>query len=106
MAKQLTPPKVAPGNVLTVANRHYDFCGKPPDLTAAKDYTSYFENDYGEQLVFQYNRETEMGILWHGDIGWQPLHVKNGYPSGWRLSDEEREWLALVWRVATRHLKR
>jgi hypothetical protein len=95
-------PRVWEGTVLTVPNRHYEVCGKPPELQAKSCYTAYFENDYGEQLVFQYDYKTKQGTLWHGDYSWEePVQVMGGGTT-MILSEEEREWLQLVWRVATR----
>jgi len=94
--------KVCEGTVLTVPNRHYEGCGKPPDLNAEDGYTAYFENNYGEQLVFQYDYKFRKGTLWHGDYGWDgPVPVMGGGTT-MIMSEEEREWLRLVWRVATR----
>jgi len=95
--------KVWEGTVLTVPNYHYECCGKPPDLNAQHDgYTAYFENDYGEQIVFQYDYKTKKGTLWHGDYSWDhPVEVMGGGTT-MVMGNEEREWLRLVWRVATR----
>lgn len=91
------------GTVLTIANRHIKGCGKPPDLKADKAYTAYFENDYGEQLVFQYDSQQKKGTLWHGDYSWEnPVEVMAGGTT-LVISEEEQTWLALVWAVATRH---
>jgi hypothetical protein len=95
--------KVWEGTVLTIPNRHTMSCGKPPDLKAGACYTAYFENNYGEQLVFQYDFESRKGTLWHGDYSWQePAQVMGGGTT-MIMGEEEREWLRLVWRVATRH---
>lgn len=94
--------KVWEGTVLTIPNRHTMSCGKPPDLVAKNCYTAYFENHYGEQIVFQYDYETKKGTLWHGDYSWEePVPVMGGGTT-MTMSEEEREWLRLVWRVATR----
>jgi len=90
------------GRVLTVTNRHIKGSGEPPDLKADEVYTAYFENDYREQLVFQYDSKEKKGTLWHGDYGWEdPVDVMAGATT-LILSQEEQTWLALVWRVATR----
>ena len=96
--------KVWGGTVLTVPNGHYECCGKPPELQAKDNcYTAYFENDYGEQIVFQYHYKTKKGTLWHGDFGWDtPVEVMGGGTT-MIMNEGEREWLRLVWRVATRH---
>jgi len=57
--------------VLKVPNHHIKSCGSPPQLVAERVYTSYFENEHGEQLIFQYDHVAQEGTLWHGDIGWQ-----------------------------------
>jgi len=94
--------KVWEGKVLTVPNFHYKCCGKPPDLNAGGCYTAYFENSCGEQIVFQYDFRSKKGTLWHGDYGWDmPVPVMGGGTT-MIVSKEEREWLRLVWQVATR----
>lgn len=94
--------RVWEGTVLTILNRHIEECGNPPNLGTQGCYTAYFENDYGEQLVFQYDYQTKKGTLWHGDCGWEvPIPVMGGGTTI-TLSEEEKEWLRLVWRVATR----
>lgn len=91
------------GAVLTVANRHVKGCGKPPELVAGGKYVAYFENQYGEQLVFTYDWRKKEGKLWHGDCGWdQPIDVYGGRTIGTILSKEEGAWLQLVWETATK----
>lgn len=95
--------KVWRGNVLTVPNHHIEMCGKPPELVAKGCYTAYFENQYGEQLVFQYDYKAKKGTLWCGDYSWeQPVPVMGGGTTI-VLGSEEQEWLRLAWQVATRH---
>jgi len=95
-------PKVWEGIVLTVPNCHYECCGKPPGLNSKDGYTAYFENKYGDQMMFQYNYKTKKGTLWHGDYGWDhPVEVMGGGTT-MIMGEEEQEWLRLVWRVATR----
>lgn len=94
--------KVWEGTVLSVPNHHYECCGKPPELVATGCYTAYFENDYGEQMVFQYNYKEKKGVLWHGDCGWEESFPVMAGGTTIIISDEEREWLRLVWGVATR----
>jgi hypothetical protein len=94
--------EVREGTVLTVPNHHIRMCGKPPELQARNCYTAYFENHYGEQLVFQYDYRTKKGTLWHGDYSWEePVKVMGG-GTMMILSEKERDWLRLVWGVATR----
>ena len=95
-----SPREVWGGTVLTVPNRHTKTSGKPPGLVAKDCYTAYFENHYGEQLVFRYDYEAKKGSLWHGDYSWEePVQVMGGGAT-MILSEEEREWLHLVWRVS------
>jgi hypothetical protein len=101
--KERPEAKVWEGTVLTVPNRHYECCGKPPALQAKACYTAYFENDYGEQIVFQYNYKEKKGILWHGDYSWEEPVTVMGGGTTMIMSHEERTWLRLVWDVATRH---
>ena len=91
--------KIWEGMVLIVPNHHIEMSGKLPELIAKGCYTAYFENQYGEQLVFQYDYE---GTLWHGDYSWEePVQVMSGGTT-MILGEEEREWLHLVWRTATK----
>ena len=90
--------------VLTVPNHHVEGCGKPPGIVARGNYTAYFENQFGEQLVFTYDRQKKEGKLWHGDCGWDtPIDVYNGSAIDVVLGKEERDWLKLVWGVVTKH---
>ena len=92
-------------NVLTVPNHHLSMCGSPPNLIAEGNYTGYFENKYGEQLVFQYNHKTQKGTLWHGDYSWeQPQEVINGTLYELILNGEEAKWLSLIWATAINHI--
>ena len=47
-------------------------CGPPPRLrnTDPGLYYGYFENRYGEQFVFTFDRATGAGTVWGGDLGW------------------------------------
>jgi len=90
------------GAVLLVLNHHIKSCGVPPELVAKDCYTGYFEGCCGDQLVFQYDRKTKIGTLWHGDCNWgKPVQVIDGKVP-LVLDQEERTWLMLVWLVATR----
>ena len=95
--------KVWEGTVLTIPNHHLMCCGKPPELVAdGSVYTAYFENQRGEQLVFQFDYKVKKGTLWHGDYGWEHLVTIMGGGTTMLINEEEREWLQLVWRIATR----
>jgi hypothetical protein len=57
--------------MLVIVNRHVAGSGMPPSFaTDGGIYTSYFENAYGEQAVFQWESETDTWTLWAGDAGW------------------------------------
>ena len=68
----------------------------------ANVYTGYFENAFGEQWIFTYDRDTGRGELRGGDIGWNTTHpVLNGEPGGLMLSATESTWLQTCWNAAT-----
>lgn len=54
-----------------IENRHIDDCGRPPAIDPDEfAYVSYFENAYGEQLVFVYDADEEVAVQHCGDAGW------------------------------------
>lgn len=66
-----------------VDNHMCEDCGTPPDFAIPADrsvWSSYFENRYGEQWVFQYCRKTKELTLRGGDCGWElpltPMRVR------------------------------
>jgi hypothetical protein len=59
--------------VLVAHNNHDPRCGPPPRLRNTDNpglYHGYFENRYGEQFVFTFDRATETGTVSGGDLGW------------------------------------
>jgi hypothetical protein len=61
------------GLVFAAHNNHDPRCGPPPRLWNADNpglYYGYFENRYGEQFVFTYDRATGTGTVSGGDLGW------------------------------------
>jgi hypothetical protein len=61
------------GLVFAAQNTHDERCGPPPHLrnTANPElYYGYFENCYGEQFVFTFDRATRTGMVSGGDLGW------------------------------------
>ena len=61
------------GLVFTAHNTHHQRCGAPPRLRNTDNpglYHGYFENRYGEQFVFTFDRATETGTVSGGDLGW------------------------------------
>jgi len=66
------------GLVFAAHNIHDERCGPPPRLRNTDNpglYHGYFENRYGEQFVFTFDRATGTGTVSGGDLGW-------GDPSG------------------------
>ena len=61
------------GLVFAAHNNHDPRCGSPPRLrntSAPGLYYGYFENRYGEQFVFTFERATGAGTVSGGDLGW------------------------------------
>ena len=63
----------AAGLVFAAHNNHDPRCGRPPRLRNTADpglYFGYYENRYGEQFVFRFDRATGTGTVWGGDLDW------------------------------------
>jgi hypothetical protein len=62
--------------MLTIHNRHSAACGVPPAVSteAADLYIGYFENRYGEQWIFMFDRATREARLRRRDAGWARAH--------------------------------
>jgi hypothetical protein len=60
------------GLVFAAYNNHDPSCGPPPRLRSIDPrlYYGYFENRYGEQFVFTFERATGAGTVSGGDLGW------------------------------------
>jgi hypothetical protein len=61
------------GLVFAAHNHHDERCGPPPRLRNTDNlalYYGYFENRYGEQFVFTFDRTTGTGTVSGGDPGW------------------------------------
>jgi hypothetical protein len=59
--------------VFAAHNCHHERCGAPPHLRNTDNpglYYGYFENRYGEQFVFTFDRATRTGMASEGDLGW------------------------------------
>ena len=58
--------------ILTIYNRHTEACGPPPAVSNESPdvYVGYFENRYGEQWIFTYDRRTRTAMLRGGDTHW------------------------------------
>jgi len=59
--------------VFAAYNTHHERSGAPPRLRNTDNpglYHGYFENRYGEQFVFTFDRATGTGVVSGGDLGW------------------------------------
>jgi hypothetical protein len=91
-----------------VRNHHSAACGTPPHLDELfpNQYLGYFENQYGEQAVFVYDRDSNQAVLYLGDAGWETSHiVVDGAVPDLVLSESERLWVRACWQAATAHRK-
>ncbi len=90
--------------LLKIRNNHAASCGDPPIITMddSNIYIGYFQNLYGEQWVFIYDRSTMQAELRGGDVGWNRSHdVINGIAPSLTLNRDESDWLDACWRAAT-----
>ena len=71
-----TPEGLSTGDdelVFVAHNLHDPCCGRPPRLRNTDNpglYHGYFENRYGDQSVFTFDRVTKAGMVSGGDLGW------------------------------------
>jgi hypothetical protein len=53
-----------------VLNPHTPASGTPPQIEERPgQYLGYFENEFGEQMIFVFDRSTGTGLLYAGDAG-------------------------------------
>ena len=100
----MTQSEDADPMLLQVRNRHLAEAGTPPRIVYpdANQYVGYFENGYGEQALFVYDRDARTGRLYLGDAGWETAHaVINGAVPDLILSESELLWVRACWQVAT-----
>jgi hypothetical protein len=89
--------------LLRIRNHHAAGCGDPPIISSDDPalYVGYFENPYGEQWVFTYDRKTRKAELRGGDIGWNTVQtVRDGKVDDLILGSEEVTWLRACWQAA------
>jgi hypothetical protein len=94
--------------LFSVRNHHSAECGIPPrvDDRGAGRYVGYFENQYGEQAVFVYDRDSNQAVLYLGDAGWETPHsVVDSAAPDLVLSEAERLWVRACWQAATANRK-
>lgn len=90
--------------LLQIRNHHSLACGDPPIINGDDPsvYIGYFENAFGEQWVFTFDRSTGKGELRGGDIGWNTVsEVRDGTVKELLLSLDEATWLQACWKAAT-----
>jgi len=90
--------------LLRIRNKHSPACGDPPivDSDNPNVYIGYFENEYGEQWVFTYDRSTCVAEIRGGDTGWNTVYaVEEGQVAELILNIAEKTWLASCWLAAT-----
>jgi hypothetical protein len=67
-------------------------------------YLGYFENRFGEQLLFVYDDGESDAVVLLADVGWEPCRVSDagGLPDAGDviLNDEERAFVSACW-IAT-----
>ncbi|MEQ8785096.1 MAG: hypothetical protein RIC55_02315 [Pirellulaceae bacterium] len=90
--------------MLTIHNHHAPSCGDPPIANDSPDsYVGYFENRFGEQWVFTFDRSTKTASLHGGDIGWNTrVEVCDGSAAGLVLQPDEAAWLRACWNAAVK----
>jgi hypothetical protein len=62
------------GLVFAAHNNHDPRCGRAPRVCNTDNsglYHGYFENRYGEQFVFMFDRAAGTGTVAGGDLGWE-----------------------------------
>ena len=61
-------------------------------------YLGYFENKFGEQLVFVHEDGEAEAVVFHGDVDWDPRRVTDagGLPDVGDLILDREEWTFLV----------
>ena len=100
------------GELLRVSNRH-------AAALAVEErpgrYLAYFENKFGEQLVFMHEDRELDAMVFCGDVDWEPRRVTDagGLPDvgDLVLNDEEHAfltacWIATAWRREDARLAR
>jgi hypothetical protein len=87
-----------------VHNHHAATSGLSPHIDDLRpnQYLGYFENQYGEQAVLVYDRDSSQAVLYLGDAGWETPHtVIDGIVPDLDLSETERHWIHACWQAAT-----
>src|SRR5712691_6156106 len=96
------------GLVFQVRNHHSAAAAhhRTSMTSSPNQYVGYFENQYGEQAVVVYDRDSSQAVLYLGDAGWETPHaVIDGIVPDLVLSETERQWLRACWQAATANPK-
>jgi hypothetical protein len=92
------------GELLDLTNHHPAPAPAPLIERRPGRYAGYFENAFGEQLVFVHDDGEADATLYLGDVDWEPRRVSdaNGLPDvgDLILNGEERAFLGACW-IAT-----
>jgi DNA processing protein len=112
--RSASPWPSGPGHMVhpalfSVGNHHAPEAGGPPQIrdTSPDEYRGYFENAFGEQAIFVYDRITRGAKLYLGDAGWDnAFEVRDGYVVGLLLNEAEQLWLQACWKAATMERER
>jgi hypothetical protein len=86
--------------LFSVPNRHKE----TPPVLPADGYRGYYENEYGEQLLFHQAKGERAATVWHGDTGYTPHRVEAASVPGLVLDGGERLWIEACWESST-HLR-
>ncbi|MGO8898486.1 MAG: hypothetical protein ACLQU5_09065 [Isosphaeraceae bacterium] len=73
MAKAKVQNPAGAGLVFAAHNNHTPQCGLPPRVRNTDNlglYYGHFENRFGEQFVFVFDRATKTGTITGGDLDW------------------------------------
>ena len=88
------------GPLFVAENVQASEADKGPAVRAGEhDYAGYFENAYGEQWIFTFDRESGKGTLTGGDVDWESLTFSDPREVGihWALNRPEQMWLLACW---------
>ena len=89
--------------LLRIQNHHALACGDPPIVNSDDPnlYIGYFENPFGEQWIFSFDRKSGEALLRGGDAGWNTMFpVLDGEAVGLNLGVAELLWLQACWKAA------
>jgi len=104
----MSPTNVGHAPLFQVCNHHSAACGTPPSIDDLRpnQYLGYSENNYGEQAVFMYDRDSSEATVYLSDAGWETAHtVVDGALPDLVHSEAERLWVRGCWQAATANRK-